>query len=41
LAEYELAARVRIDIDDLLDEIGEIRTGTPLDWLPLHGFGGA
>jgi len=41
LAEYELAARVRVDIDDLLDEIGDTRTGTPLDWLPLSGLGGA
>lgn len=41
LAEYDLAARVRTDIDDLLDEIGQIRTGTPLDWLPLDGLGGA
>ena len=26
--------------DDLLDEMGEIRTGTPIDWLPLSGLGG-
>jgi len=40
LAEYELAARVRVDIDDLLDAIGEDRNRTPLDWLPLGGRGG-
>ncbi|MGB0112374.1 MAG: hypothetical protein WBP59_04065 [Ilumatobacteraceae bacterium] len=41
LQELELAARVRSDIGLLLDEIGEVRTGTPLDWLPLSGLGGA
>jgi hypothetical protein len=41
LAELELADRVRVDIGLLLEEMGEIRTGTPLDWLPLSGLGGA
>ncbi len=41
LLELELADRVRIDITELLDEFGELRTGTPLDWLPLSGLGGA
>lgn len=41
LAELELADRVRTDIGLLLDELGEVRTGTPLDWIPLSGFGGA
>lgn len=41
LSELELADRVRRDIELLLAEMGEIRTGTPLDWLPLSGLGGA
>lgn len=41
LAELELADVVARDIDLLLAEMGEIRTGTPLDWLPLSGIGGA
>lgn len=40
LAELELADHVRQRIGRLLDEMGEIRTGTPLDWLPVSGFGG-
>ncbi|MGB9347623.1 MAG: hypothetical protein WCA90_16445, partial [Ilumatobacteraceae bacterium] len=41
LTELELADQVRIDIGLLLDEFGEVRTGTALDRLPLSGFGGA
>ncbi len=41
LAELELADAVAHDIELLLSEMGEIRTGTPLDWLPLSGLGGA
>lgn len=41
LAELELADRVARDIELLLTEMGEIRTGTPLDWLPISGLGGA
>ncbi len=41
LAELELADQVARDIELLLAEMGEIRTGTPLDWLPLSGLGGA
>jgi hypothetical protein len=33
LAEYELAARLRTAIGMLLDEMGELETGTPFDWL--------
>ena len=40
LAELELADHVRARIAALLDELGEVRTGTPLDWIPLSGFGG-
>lgn len=40
LAELELADQVREQIGRLLDEMGEIRTGTPIDWLPLSGLGG-
>lgn len=40
LIELELADRVRDAIDLLLDEMGDINTGTPLDWLPLSGMGG-
>jgi hypothetical protein len=41
LAELELADQVARDIERLLSELGDIRTGTPLDWLPLSGLGGA
>jgi hypothetical protein len=41
LGELELADQVARDIELLLSEMGEIRTGTPLDWLPLSGLGGA
>ncbi len=41
LSELELADQVGRDIELLLAEMGEIRTGTPLDWLPLSGLGGA
>jgi hypothetical protein len=41
LAELELADQVGVDVGLLLGEMGEIRTGTPLDWLPLSGIGGA
>jgi hypothetical protein len=41
LSELELADQVARDIEMLLAEIGDIRTGTPLDWLPLSGLGGA
>lgn len=40
LAELELADDVRREIHLLLDEMGDINTGTPLDWLPLSGLGG-
>jgi len=40
LTELELADRVRIDVHDLLTEMGELNTGTPFDWLPLTGIGG-
>lgn len=39
LSELELADRIRDDIRGLLDEMGDISTGTPLDWLPLSGIG--
>ncbi|WP_420452456.1 hypothetical protein [Ilumatobacter sp.] len=39
LSELELADRLRDDIGDLLAEMGDIGTGTPLDWLPLSGMG--
>jgi hypothetical protein len=41
LLELELADRVRLDVGLLLDEFGDIHTGTPLDFLPLSGLGGA
>lgn len=41
LSELELADQVGRDIELLLAEMGDIRTGTPLDWLPLSGLGGA
>jgi len=40
LAELELADHLRGRITTLLQEMGEIPTGTPLDWLPLSGIGG-
>jgi hypothetical protein len=40
LAEYDLAHEVREQIGLLLTEMGDINTGTPLDWLPLSGLGG-
>ncbi len=39
LGELELADDLRGAIRGLLDEMGDIRTGTPLDWLPLSGMG--
>jgi hypothetical protein len=41
LSELELADQVASDIELLLSEIGDLRTGTPIDWLPLTGVGGA
>ena len=40
LAELELADHLRTRIATLLAEMGDIRTGTPLDWLPISGVGG-
>lgn len=40
LSEFELAEQLRTEIKMLLDEMGDIVTGTPLDWLPLSGMGG-
>lgn len=40
LAELELADDVGVAIGLLLEEMGDINTGTPLDWLPLSGLGG-
>ncbi len=40
LAEVELADDIRRDIELLLSQMGDINTGTPLDWLPLSGLGG-
>lgn len=40
LAELEMADDLRREIHLLLDEMGDITTGTPLDWLPLSGMGG-
>lgn len=40
LAEYELAREVRDQISLMLTEMGDMNTGTPLDWLPLSGLGG-
>jgi hypothetical protein len=39
-AEVELAERLRRSIRMLLDEMGDLETGTPHDWLPLTGMGG-
>jgi hypothetical protein len=41
LSELELADEVARDIELLLSEMGDLRTGTPIDWLPLTGVGGA
>jgi hypothetical protein len=41
LAELEMADRVRVDIGLLLDELGDIGTGTPLDWFSLTAIGGS
>jgi len=41
LTELELSDQVGRDIELLLAEMGNLRTGTPLDWLPLTGVGGA
>ena len=41
LSELELADQIGRDIEMLLAEMGDIRTGTPLDWFPLTGIGGA
>ncbi len=41
LSELELADQVGRDIEMLLSQLGDIRTGTPIDWLPLTGLGGA
>jgi hypothetical protein len=40
LVELELADRVGDDIRQLLQEMGELSRGTPLDWLPFGGLGG-
>ncbi len=40
LAELELADHLHDKIALLLDEMGELRTGAPIDWLPLRGLGG-
>ncbi len=40
LAEVELADHIADDLTLLLSEMGDINTGTPLDWLPLSGLGG-
>ncbi len=39
LAELELADAIQERIASLLDEMGDINTGTPLDWLPMSGLG--
>ena len=39
LGELELADDLRRSIRSLLAELGDIRTGTPLVWLPLSGIG--
>ena len=41
LSELELADQLARDIETLLSELGNIRTGTPIDWLPIGGAGGA
>jgi hypothetical protein len=39
LAELELADVLQAEITMLLEAMGDISTGTPLDWLPLSGIG--
>lgn len=39
LGELELADLVQARIDALLDELGGVSTGTPLDWLPFNPIG--
>ncbi|MEL6890110.1 MAG: hypothetical protein AAFP84_00825 [Actinomycetota bacterium] len=39
LGELELSDKLRVTIRSLLSEMGDIQTGTPLDWLPLSGMG--
>jgi hypothetical protein len=39
LAELELADQLQVEITMLLEQMGDISTGTPLDWLPLSGIG--
>ena len=41
LNELELADQLHTTIRRRLDELGGTLTGTPLDWLPLSGMGGA
>jgi hypothetical protein len=41
LTELELADQVRADIGRMLTGFGAVRTGTPLDRIPLSGLGGA
>jgi hypothetical protein len=41
LAELELADDLEVAVQQLLIEFGGMTTGTPLDWLPLSGMGGA
>jgi hypothetical protein len=41
LSELELADQLARDIEMLLSEMGNIRTGTVIDWLPISGAGGA
>ena len=36
LAELELADHVRADIAEILEELGELSTGLPVDWLPFR-----
>lgn len=40
LSEYELTEQVAARIEQMLNEFGDARTGTPLDWLPFNLFGG-
>ena len=39
LTELELADQVRVDVHDLLTEMGDLNTGTAFDWLPFTGIG--
>ena len=41
LTELETADAAQVRIDAILEELGGSSTGTPLDWLPFHPFGGA